>query len=72
MAQFLRPEQLDIIKSNAEWDDDKKEYRVPPFVLRDKRLHFPKVDLLEGILYKQALANVESEKAKLELVFSKD
>jgi hypothetical protein len=45
-SSYLSEDQLAIIKANSEWDEDSKEYRIPPFYFKDKKLVFPKVEIL--------------------------
>jgi hypothetical protein len=36
-------DELDTIKAASEWNEDVKEFTIPPFYFKDKKLKFPKL-----------------------------
>jgi len=48
MAYLLSPEELEKIRAKARWHDDRNEFVVPPFILRAKKVNFPKLGRNQG------------------------
>jgi len=48
MAYLLSPEELEKIRAKARWHDDRNEFMVPPFVVRAKKVKFPKLGFNQG------------------------
>lgn len=40
---MLNNDELESIKGACMWNEDKLEYKVPPFYFKDKKLKFPKL-----------------------------
>ena len=38
---MLTQDQFDAIKGASEWSENLGEYRIPPFLLKNKQLKFP-------------------------------
>lgn len=36
-------DQLDMIVNNSEWDEEKREWRVPMFTYRERNVNLPKL-----------------------------
>lgn len=36
-------DQLDMIVNNSEWDEEKREWKVPAFTYRENNVNFPKL-----------------------------
>lgn len=45
LNMLLSEKEITIIKANAHWQDDKNEYIISPFYIKDKLLKFPKLPL---------------------------
>ena len=41
---MLNNDEFEVIKSASNWNEDKNEYKVPPFFFKDKKLKFPKLN----------------------------
>eukprot|EP00825_Cyclidium_porcatum_P045879 TRINITY_DN7091_c0_g1_i2.p1 TRINITY_DN7091_c0_g1~~TRINITY_DN7091_c0_g1_i2.p1 ORF type:complete len:291 (-),score=75.36 TRINITY_DN7091_c0_g1_i2:464-1336(-) len=41
-------EEVSIIKSNSEWNTEINDYQIPPFLLKDGKLKFPKISNAQG------------------------
>ena len=48
MIQVLPGEEIEKIKRKAKWIDEKNEFIVPPFLVRQKKVKFPKVPFGQG------------------------
>jgi len=44
MRILLSDEELLAIKMKAKWKDELNDYKVPPFILKAKRVEFPKLN----------------------------
>jgi len=64
MAYLLSPEELDKIRAKARWHDDRNEFVVPPFILRAKKVNFPKLG------HNQAVDMVHEEWNNREIEFT--
>jgi len=51
MAYLLSPEELEKIRAKARWHDDRNEFMVPPFIVRAKKVKFPKLGFNQGNLF---------------------
>jgi len=49
MNYLLSPEELEKIRAKARWQDDRNEFVVPPFILRAKKVKFPKLNGVEVV-----------------------
>jgi len=49
MNYLLSPEELEKIRAKARWQDDRNEFVVPPFLLRGKKVKFPKINGVEAV-----------------------
>ena len=45
----MSKDEIDIIQDQAEWIDETNEYKVPPFMLKEKKIKFPKLPYGQGI-----------------------
>lgn len=45
---LLTSDEIEIIKSQGEWQDDYAIYKLPPFYLKQKKLIFPKLTQIQG------------------------
>ena len=52
----LNNDEVEVIKSASQWNEDKNDYKVPPFYFKDKKLKFPKLSSA------QAMDLVQNEK----------
>lgn len=43
MNILMSPDQLEHIINNSSWNDEKREWVVPPFTYRERMVNFPKV-----------------------------
>ena len=48
MAYLVSPEELEKIRAKARWRDDRNEFVVPPFIIRAKKVKFPKLAGSQG------------------------
>ena len=39
------------IRMKAKWDDKFDEYKIPPFIVRAKRVEFPKLNMKQGKIF---------------------
>lgn len=63
LAVLMSNEQLDIIVNSSEWDEEKRDWKVPAFTYKEKKVNLPK-------LSKEMTRDfVDSEKEKKELYF---
>lgn len=46
---LLTSDEIEIIKSQGEWQDDYSIYKLPPFYFKSKKLNFPKLPAIQGI-----------------------
>ena len=44
MKMLLSDEELLAIKMKAKWKDELNDYKIPPFILKGKRVEFPKLN----------------------------
>ena len=51
IQNLLNSEEIEKIKGKAKWHDDKNEFIIPPIVLKNKKVKFPKLPGAQGILY---------------------
>jgi len=62
MGYLLSPEELDKIRSKARWQDDKNEFVIPPFIVKAKKVQFPKIGPSQGMeMVKEEWANRDLE-----------
>ena len=40
---LMNSEQIDMIVNNSEWDEEKREWKVPFFTYREKNVNLPKL-----------------------------
>lgn len=40
---LVQPEELDLIKSQCNYNEDNDEYKIPPFYFKGKQLVLPKL-----------------------------
>ena len=43
IANLLSDDQLYKIKEKTEWDEEKRKWKLPPFVIKSKEIQFPKL-----------------------------
>jgi len=60
----MSSDQIDMIINNSEWDEEKREWKVPYFTYREKNVNLPKLMSKE-----MTREMVETEKEKKELFF---
>jgi len=51
MIQILPGEEIEKIKRKAKWIDEKNEFVVPPFLVRQRKVKFPKLPYGQGKIY---------------------
>ena len=49
IQNLLNSEEIEKIKGKAKWHDDKNEFIIPPFILKNKKVKFPKLPGAQGI-----------------------
>lgn len=54
---MLSPAEVEKIKGQATWNESRNEYKIPPFILKERKLKFPKLPM------GQAMELVENEKS---------
>jgi hypothetical protein len=57
---LMSQDQLDLIINNSDWDEDKREWKVPNFVYRERNVGLPKL---------QQGRDFNEEREKKEVVF---
>lgn len=60
---MLRPEQVETLRGESEWIEDRSDYKIPAFYLKDKKLVLPKLKEHE------AIDMIDFEKQRKELRF---
>lgn len=43
IEMLLSSNELDALKGASEWNDDQKEYKIPPFLMKYKKVKFPQL-----------------------------
>ena len=46
---LLSKEEFMAIRMKAKWKDELNEYKIPPFILKGKRVEFPKLNMKQGM-----------------------
>lgn len=59
---LMSTDQLETIVNNSEWDEEKREWRVPHFTYRERMVNFPKIHGMTKDM-------IEQEKDRKEIVF---
>ena len=63
---MLLPNELETVKEASEYSDEKQEYKIPPFYMKNKTLVFPKLP------ENQSLEMIKGMQENRNLVFNKD
>lgn len=45
---LLTNEEVEVLKGQGEWADDYSAYKLPPFILKSKKLNFLKLPAIQG------------------------
>lgn len=61
LKHVFKKDELGILKGASKWSDLKNNYVVPPFLFRNKKLRFPKLN------YQQGIDLIENEKDTREM-----
>jgi|APCry1669189241_1035207.scaffolds.fasta_scaffold136156_1 hypothetical protein len=40
---MLTNDEIECIRAAAEWNEENKEFVIPPFIVRNKKVNFPKL-----------------------------
>ena len=48
---LLSNDELMAIRMKAKWKDELNDYKIPPFILRNKRVEFPKLNHKQGTIF---------------------
>lgn len=64
MKMLLSSDEMDKIKGACEWSENKNDFLIPPFVLKNKKVKFPALNS------QQALDLINQEKDSREVFFS--
>ena len=45
VKMMFTEDELASIKAACEWDEEKEDYRCPPFIIKNKKAAFPKLSV---------------------------
>jgi len=43
VEMLMSPDEFERVKAASEWSDEKNEYKVPPFIFKEKKLMLPRL-----------------------------